>query len=157
MNRWLFIFKNKSIIIFPVVYITGIIYGIVLSKNYIFNRIDTEFSLFHLISIFLVNFFSVFILIITRKTTIILIEIIFFIYFRGFSLGVLILYLFNINFTWLLIIIIIELTYLIIIFKMILFDLYNINIYDTHKMLYYSMFIICIYSIILEIVGDRFG
>jgi len=98
-----------------------------------------------------------FILIITRKNFIIFIELIIIIYFRGFSLGILINTLIINNFIWCLFIVILELLLSFILFSIIINDIYNIKTINNFKIIYMTIIIILTYSLFLEIVGGKFG
>ena len=74
------------------------------------------------------------------------------IYFRGFAIGVLINSLLLIHFFWCLIIVILEFLMILLITKSL--NLYTIN---NQKIIILITFCIFIYSLILEIVGDKFG
>lgn len=98
-----------------------------------------------------------FVLIVTRKNFIIFIELILIVYFRGFSLGVIINSLLINNFIWCLFIVIIELLLSFILFFIIINDCYNINNINDYKLIYITIITVLIFSLLLEIVGGKFG
>lgn len=143
--------------LFIIIYITGIIFGILLTKDYNFEIPKQSFSIMNIIYVFSITYFMFFILIITRKTFIIFIELIIFIYFRGFSLGVLISALLINNFIRCLFIIITEIILLIFLFTIIFKNIYDETNDKTNKLLIALTISVLIYSFILEMVGDKFG
>lgn len=98
-----------------------------------------------------------FVLIVTRKSLLINLELIIFIYFRGFSLGILISSLMMINFIWCVFIIVLELLLSINLFTLLINDILKIKQIDSSKLLYITLLSVFIYSLFLEIVGGKFG
>ena len=145
---------NKSInnLFIVALYIIGIIFGIILSKNYSFNIPDQTFSLKHLITIFSCSFFMFYIIYISRKSHIILLFLPIITFFRGFSLGVLINALLFNNFILCLVITIIE-----FVLSMFLLCFIINNKTNENKLLIIITTCVLLYSVLLEIVGDKIG
>ena len=93
-------------------YLIGLIFGIVLSKDYNFDIKSQEFSITHLISVFSITYFMFFVLYISKKTYLFYLLFPTIIFFRGFSLGVLVNALLVSNFIWCLLIVLIELFFI---------------------------------------------
>lgn len=134
-------------------YLIGLIFGVILSKNYTFNINSQEFSIKHLISVFSITYFMFFVLYLSKKTYFIYLLFPSIIFFRGFSLGILLNALLVNNFIWCLLIIIIEFVFIFSLFILFLNKKFN----EDYKLLIIITLFILIYSILIELVGDKFG
>jgi len=131
----------------------GLIFGIVLSKDYDFNIDSQTFSIKHLIYVFSITYFMFFILYLAKKSFIFYFLLPTIIFFRGFSLGVLISALLVNNFIWCLLIVLIELTFVFSLFILFVNNKFN----EDYKLLVVITISVLTYSILLELVGDKFG
>lgn len=143
---------NKNFVIY-LIYLIGLIIGVISSKNETFIISEQSFSIKHLINVFLITFFMFFVLFASKNNFIFYILLILCITFRGFSLGVLINALLLNNYIFCIIITLME---IIIIINLFIFVANN-NIKETYKVISLITIIVLFYSIILELVGDKFG
>lgn len=134
-------------------YLIGLIFGIVLSKDYNFDIKSQEFSIKHLISVFSITYFMFFVLYISKKTYLFYLLFPTIIFFRGFSLGVLINALLVSNFIWCLLIVLIELFFIFSLFVLFI----NNKFKDDYKLLVVITIFVLIFSILIELVGGKFG
>ena len=145
--------KNNINFLIYFLYIIGLIIGIVSSKNQNFTINDQYFSIKHLITIFCMTFFMFFVLLQLKNNVLFYLFYPVCIIFRGFSLGVLINALLLNNYIYCILIVLIE---IIIIVNLFIF-LINIKNKEDYKAISIITFVILFYSIILELVGDKFG
>lgn len=128
-----------------------------LSKNHNFVIKEQSFSFYDLIYVFSTTFFSFFLLIITRKTLIFLFETTVLLYFRGFSLGVLISALMSLNPILTIIIIMLELIMNIFVLSIIINSVLNNIFIKTDKLILITVICVFVYSLLIEIVGGKLG
>lgn len=157
MIRGVNIYKKINYSFYITLYIVGLIFGIVFTKNYQFNINKQSFSIMNILSLFSITFFMYFVLIMTKNTFIIHFELLICVYFRGFSLGVFINAIINYSFVWCLCVIIVEIICSSYLFCLIINDVYNFKKTETNKLITLYIIIILLYSIILELVGGKFG
>ena len=142
---------NKCFVIY-LIYLIGLIIGIVSSKNETFIINKQSFSLTHLIITFSITFFMFFVLYNLKNNILFYLFYPICIIFRGFSLGVLINALLFENYIFCILITLIE---IIIIINLFIY-LFN-NKSKDYKFISVLTISILFYSIILELVGDKFG
>lgn len=158
--------NNRGLTIITTLYITGIIASFIITSPGIIAINDKSVTVIGILKTFFLNYWYIFIMWIMGLSIIGFIFNLFIIFFRGFIYGVLIIYLIKVNFTYLLVVTILDLLLFIPLFFTLSY--YSIIIsYSTYKknhikpefynkLMLISIIVIFIYSILLEILGGLY-
>ena len=158
--------NNRGLTIIITVYLMGILSSIILVRPEVIKISDNSITFLGVIKTFCLNYWYIFIMWIMGLTIIGFIFNFFIVYFRGFIYGTLLIYLIKINFSYLVLLTLLDLIVFIPLF--IILSYYSINLsYSTykkinirlesyHKLMYISIIVILVYSLLLEIIGAKF-
>lgn len=160
-------FKNRNLVLIFSLYMMGILFSFLLVSAQKLDMTNTDITFFSILKTFLLNYWYLFIVWLLGLNFIGFLVDSFIVYFRGFIYGVLIINLIKINFTYLLVLTILELIVFCPMFFFLTFtSMQNslsiftkkrkINV-NYEKILLFMTILCFIYSLALEIVGDLYA
>jgi len=159
--------NNRLLTIIISVYVAGIFSAFLLVKPTIISLSSGGVSIWGIIQTFSLNYWYVFLIWLFGMSIIGYALNIFIIYFRGFIYGLLIIFLIKINFSYLLLVSLVEIVIFIPVFFVLSYQSImlsysrssnnRITINGYNKLLLVVTIVIFIYSILLEIIGGMYG
>lgn len=158
--------NNRGLTIIAIIYLTGIFSSIILVKPGIIKISNNGITFVGIIKTFCLNYWYIFVMWIMGLTIIGYIINLFIVYFRGFIYGTLIVYLIKINFSYLILISLLDLIVFLPLFfslsyssVIISYSIYKKNhprLDNYYKLIFISLFVIFAYSLLLEIIGAQY-
>ena len=159
--------NNRLLTIIISVYVAGIFSAFLLVKPTTISLSSGGVSIWGIIQTFSLNYWYVFLIWLFGMSIIGYALNIFIIYFRGFIYGLLIIFLIKINFSYLLLVSLVEIVIFIPVFFVLSYQSImlsysrssnnRITINGYNKLLLVVTIVIFIYSILLEIIGGMYG
>jgi len=158
--------NNRGLTIIATIYLFGIFSSIILVRPGKINFSNDGLTFFGVIQTFCLNYWYIFIMWIMGLSMIGFIFNLFITYFRGFIYGTLVVYLIRINFSYFILITLLDLVVFIPMFfimsyysVLLSYNIYRRNQYQIasyEKLLIISIVVIFVYSLLLEIIGSQF-